>query len=692
MLTLGQRSTMTYDQVGNTQTVTDFNGETITFTYDEQNRLKQKSFEDGSKVIYTYTRNNLQDTIAFVDATGQPTALYDYDYDGRDRLTQRTDTLGLGNDQTVRSIEYGYDVASNRTSVTTASGTTTYTYDERNRLDVVRLNGLLQADYDYNAVSNLTQTTFGNSTQETRQYDDLNRLKKLEDWQGTTKLASYEYTLDKVGNRTQIDEFQNGESRTLKYTYDNLYRLTKEVIDAAGTQNDLTQEYSYDEVGNRQWKKEIANGSTVQTNYTYDNNDRLLNEKVNGVVTVGYTYDDNGSTLTKTEAAGTTTYTWDDEKRLISAEVNGQQMQYRYNDQGIRVSSIVNGVETRYLLDEGMVAQVWEEYSPDGQAQVSYVYGNDLVNQTQAGQTTFYLVDGLGSTRLLTDAQGAILNDYRYDAFGKTLGETGTVDNKYLFAGEQFDEGLGDYHLRQRYYDTDAGRFTRRDTYEGHTIEPSSLHKYLYANANPIKYVDPTGYTSSLAEAVAVSVLTGILADLIMPSPVGAGSGFDELPGEPGLEKLILEAVLGLVLSRNVPRLFTALTGRGSSQFIYNNLIPDRLAQELADATRLGVKPFTIGSKEFAKVVNEGEVIKWAVNEGGELVMVPKMVNGAEIAHTVITGGKSIVAAGEAQVAGYSGNYYLLEITNHSGHYRPSAITEQIGRLAFQKAGVKAGR
>lgn len=64
----------------------------------------------------------------------------------------------------------------------------------------------------------------------------------------------------------------------------------------------------------------------------------------------------------------------------------------------------------RYLLDEGITANVWEEYTPDGSVQASYVHGNDLITQTQAGQTSYYLVDGLGSTRLLTDTAGQVLN------------------------------------------------------------------------------------------------------------------------------------------------------------------------------------------------------------------------------------------------------------------------------------------
>ncbi len=246
-----------------------------------------------------------------------------------------------------RSIAYGYDLASNRTSVTTASGTTTYTYDERNRLDLVKLNGILQANYDYDAVSNLTQTTFGNGTRENRSYDTLNRLTMLETKRlsDNVQLSKYVYTLDKVGNRTAVTELQNGQSRNLAYTYDDLYRLTGETITDASNGN-RTSAYVYDKVGNRLTK--IVNGTT--TAYTYDANDRLLNEKVNGTVTVNYTYDNNGSTLTKTENGSTTTYTWNDEKRLISANVNGTPVEYGYNDQGIRVSTKQNGVETRYLL------------------------------------------------------------------------------------------------------------------------------------------------------------------------------------------------------------------------------------------------------------------------------------------------------------------------------------------------------
>ena len=493
-LPLNQSSSQTYDEVGNLKTSTDFNGKTIIYGYDAQNRLTSKSFADGTKVTYSYTFNGLQDKVMFLSATGAVTAIYDYDYDVRDRLIKRTDTI----DGVARAIEYGYDI-SNRTSVTTASGTTSYTYDERNRLDLVKQNGVLAADYDYDAISNLTQTTFGNGTSELRQYDVLNRLKSLENHSQAGIISSFAYTLDKIGNRTAITE-QDG--RKMTYVYDGLYRLTQETTDEVST-NDRTIDYNYDRVGNRLGKKETIAGVTNQTTYQYDGNDRLLLEKINNITNKIYTYDDNGSTKTKTENGVTTTYLWNDEKRMVGASIvdaqgNVQQsLQYRYNDAGIRVASIMSGQETRYLLDDMQAySQVLEEYAPNGNIQVSYVYGSDLISQTRSGQTTYYHVDGLGSTTELTDASGVIVSRSRYDAFGNTISQTGSVSNNYLFTGEKLDAALGDYYLRDRFYDTDSGRFSRRDSWQGNVKEPITLHKYLYVSNNPANLIDPSGYAS----------------------------------------------------------------------------------------------------------------------------------------------------------------------------------------------------
>ena len=65
-----------------------------------------------------------------------------------------------------------------------------------------------------------------------------------------------------------------------------------------------------------------------------------------------------------------------------------------------------------------------------------------------------------------------------------------------LYAGEQYNAETGLYYNRARYMDPTTGTFSSMDNYSGSIYDPVSLHKYLYANANPVTYTDPTGYFS----------------------------------------------------------------------------------------------------------------------------------------------------------------------------------------------------
>ena len=59
--------------------------------------------------------------------------------------------------------------------------------------------------------------------------------------------------------------------------------------------------------------------------------------------------------------------------------------------------------------------------------------------------------------------------------------------------------------------DTSTGRFISQDTYQGTINDPVSLHKYLYANANPVMNSDPSGYMNK-AELIAAEIILGIVA------------------------------------------------------------------------------------------------------------------------------------------------------------------------------------
>ncbi|MFK8012668.1 MAG: RHS repeat-associated core domain-containing protein [Marinicellaceae bacterium] len=125
--------------------------------------------------------------------------------------------------------------------------------------------------------------------------------------------------------------------------------------------------------------------------------------------------------------------------------------------------------------------------------------------------------DGLGSTRILTNVSGTVQNAYGYEAFGEVDYQLGTVENKYLFTGEQYDNNVGFYYLRARFYNPSVGRFHSLDTYAGRDFEPATLHKYLYTGNNPINFIDYSGnnfntISLSIAQNVGARIATYSLA------------------------------------------------------------------------------------------------------------------------------------------------------------------------------------
>ncbi len=96
--------------------------------------------------------------------------------------------------------------------------------------------------------------------------------------------------------------------------------------------------------------------------------------------------------------------------------------------------------------------------------------------------------------RALASTTGVVTDTYDYDAFGNLIHSTGATPNNYLYSGEQFDPDLHLYYNRARYLNTSAGRFWSMDSFEGIGQDPFSLHKYLYASADPINRVDQSGH------------------------------------------------------------------------------------------------------------------------------------------------------------------------------------------------------
>jgi RHS repeat-associated protein len=564
---LGERSTTTYDADGNVATATDFNGATVRYDYDVNNRLTAKHFPDGTQVTFTYTATG--QTATETDTRGTTT----YQYDERDRLVLRTDPDG-------KTISHGYDAAGNRVSSTTAAGTIGYTFDVLNRLATVTDPDSAVTHYSYDAVGNLVETDLPNGTTEKRTYDNLNRLVFLENRGPSGVISSYRYTLAATGRRDAVVE---DTGRQVNYGYDALDRLTQEKITDAVFGNRQI-DYPYDPVGNRLSMNDTAAGLTT---YSYDADDRLMLESLAGVQT-NYTYDKNGNTLSKvTSPTNQALYHWDFENRMTGADVTDttgtSHITYKYNPDGIRVSSIVNGQETRFLIDTVQpYAEVVLEYQPTGLVVASYVYGNRLISQSRGGAKSFYVVDGLGSTRALTNGGGVVTDRYVYDAFGRTIVQSGSTVNSYLFAGEQRDANVGLDYLRARYLSVGTGRFYGMDPLAAALRSPISVNRFLYGAANPVENVDPTGQLY-LEVAVALSALA-ILSVVYFNNHAG---------NTPlGSATYTVDSDLNGFVSVTGPQLKAAMSARRPDS---NGLLP--YAQTFVDVAKsLNINPYYIAA------------------------------------------------------------------------------------------------
>ena len=209
--------------------------------------------------------------------------------------------------------------------------------------------------------------------------------------QWTSKLlVQNNYAYDNAGQRltNQISSLDpvTGQptSRTETYGYDELNRLT-----SVNYGDGQTQGYTFDQMGNRLTK---TDSSTGNESYAVNAANMLTSRTVGGT-TSNYTNDANGNTLT----GGGRTNTWDSQNRMTKCVNGANTSTLIHGSDGIRHSSVVNNVSTDFVLDNGMFVR--ELHS--GNVKSTYfmgasgpVYRRDDAN---GGTVRWYLYDGLGS-------------------------------------------------------------------------------------------------------------------------------------------------------------------------------------------------------------------------------------------------------------------------------------------------------
>ncbi len=83
----------------------------------------------------------------------------------------------------------------------------------------------------------------------------------------------------------------------------------------------------------------------------------------------------------------------------------------------------------------------------------------------------------------------------KYYPYGECRNSTGNLATDILFTGQRLD-CTGLYYYGARYYDSTIGRFISADPIVPDPMNPQSLNRYTYCLNNPLKYIDPMGYSS----------------------------------------------------------------------------------------------------------------------------------------------------------------------------------------------------
>lgn len=487
--------TYAYDSNGNLTGQTDRNQQTVSFAYDSANRLTSKSYPDSTMVSYTYDlANHLTQVV-------DPTGTYGFTFDADGRLTQASTTYSFILGKTF-NVGYGYDAASNRTSMADPqNGGTSYGYDSLNRLmSLTSPQGAFGFSYD--ALSRRTQMTRPNGVSSNYSYDPVSRLLSVLHQVAGSTIDGAVYTIDAAGS--VISKANQLSGVTSNYGYDPVYQLQNAFQGGA-----TTESYSYDVIGNR------VTSFTVPS-YSYNTSNELTSSTV-----AAYSYDSNGNTLTKTDSTGTTAFTWDFENRLASVTPAGSgAVTFKYDPLGRRIQKSTSAATTNYVYDG---ANILEEVDGSGNVLARYTQGGGVdepLAMLRAGMTSFYEADGLGSITSLSNSTGTVAATYTYDSFGNLAASSGAITNPFRYTSREFDVETASYNYRARYYDPSDGRFLSEDPIRFR----AGANFYDYVGNSALNAIDPSGelvraiYNKSSGQLMVTDLDTGKAATINVES------------------------------------------------------------------------------------------------------------------------------------------------------------------------------
>ena len=208
-----------------------------------------------------------------------------------------------------------------------------------------------------------------------------------------------------------------------------------------------------------------------------------------------YRYDDHGNLVEKSTPDQTLLFEYDLDNQLsrVADQHNATIAAYGYDALRRRIWKEVHGQRTYFhYSDQGLIAELNEAgtllksygYKPDAP------WGTDPLYVREGGRNHWYLTDHLGTPQQIVAENGAVVWQAQYAVFGKAEVDAGSsVTNNLRFPGQYYDAETGLHYNWNRYYDSEAGRYTQTDPFgfEG------GINLYAYTGGNPVNAVDPLG-------------------------------------------------------------------------------------------------------------------------------------------------------------------------------------------------------
>jgi RHS repeat-associated protein len=246
------------------------------------------------------------------------------------------------------------------------------------------------------------------------------------------------------------------------------------------------------------------------------------------------THDANGNMITR--AGGAISYYSYNLPNTISYSGNSTQFFYNANHQRWKqVASYSGTAETTHyigglleIMTRGSNPTEYRHQIPAGSGVAVYT------RRTDGSASTYYATsDHLGSADLVMDSSATVLTKESFTPFGARRGSawTGAPSSadytafgnttRRGFSGHEMLDSVALVHMNGRVYDPFLGRFLSPDPVIQSLGATESINPYAYAWNDPLKYVDPSGY--SLASWLQ-GVITAIVSVVVLAVMVFIGA------------------------------------------------------------------------------------------------------------------------------------------------------------------------